>query len=120
VIEEMARYRRESEELLELYKERDRIVAQTGRTEAELSELFGHPLDALTLAELRDRVSSMTQVEIAQAMERSQPNISRIEREENIELGTLRSYVEALGGKLEIHAVFGNDVYEVRSGAGGN
>ena len=35
-----------------------------------------------------------------------QPNISRIEHEEDIYLSTLREYVEALGGELEINVVF--------------
>jgi hypothetical protein len=35
-----------------------------------------------------------------------QPNISRIEHEEDIYLSTLREYVAALGGELEINVVF--------------
>jgi hypothetical protein len=36
----------------------------------------------------------------------SQANISRIEHEEDLYLSTLRGYVEALGGKLEVNVVF--------------
>jgi DNA-binding XRE family transcriptional regulator len=36
----------------------------------------------------------------------SQANVSRIEHEEDVYLSTVRSYVEALGGRLEIRAVF--------------
>ncbi|MHB8060927.1 MAG: hypothetical protein ACYDHO_08870 [Gaiellaceae bacterium] len=35
-----------------------------------------------------------------------QPGISRIENEADLFVSTLRSYVEALGGELEISAVF--------------
>jgi hypothetical protein len=36
----------------------------------------------------------------------SRPNVGRIEKELDVRLSTLERYVEALGGKLEIHAVF--------------
>ena len=42
-------------------------------------------------------------------MATTQPNVSRIERGGEMELSTLRSYIEALGGRLEIAAVFDDD-----------
>ena len=36
----------------------------------------------------------------------TQANISRIEHEEDLDLSTLRGYVAALGGQLEVNAVF--------------
>ena len=36
----------------------------------------------------------------------SQPNVSRIEQEEDVYLSTLARYVAALGGHLEVLAVF--------------
>jgi hypothetical protein len=36
----------------------------------------------------------------------TQVNTSRIEHEEDLHLSTLRSYVAALGGELEVNAVF--------------
>jgi DNA-binding XRE family transcriptional regulator len=41
----------------------------------------------------------------------SQANVSRIEHEEDVYLSTVRSYVEALGGKLEIRAIFAEGEY---------
>ncbi len=38
----------------------------------------------------------------------TQAELSRFERREDRKLSTLRKYVEALGGELEIAAVFGN------------
>ena len=61
--------------------------------------------DAVALAELRQS-SNVTQREMAESLEVSQANISRIEHEEDLYLSTLRGYVEALGGRLEINAVF--------------
>lgn len=60
---------------------------------------------ALALSRLREECEA-TQKDVAEAMKVSQPNISRIEHEEDIYLSTLRDYVEALGGELEINAVF--------------
>ena len=61
--------------------------------------------DVLRLAELRHELH-ITQEELARALDVSQSNIPRIERAEDLYLSTLRSYVEALGGRLEVNAVF--------------
>ena len=61
--------------------------------------------DALALAELRAS-REVTQVGLADALGVSQPNVSRIEHQDDVYLSTLRSYVEALGGRLEVRAVF--------------
>jgi DNA-binding XRE family transcriptional regulator len=63
--------------------------------------------DALALAELR-KVTGVTQQELAARLDMTQANVSRIEHERDIYLSTLRHYVEALGGELEISAVFGD------------
>jgi DNA-binding XRE family transcriptional regulator len=61
--------------------------------------------DVLALAELR-ATQGVTQQEMAKTLGVSQANISRIEHEEDLYLSTLRGYVEALGGRLEVNAVF--------------
>jgi DNA-binding XRE family transcriptional regulator len=61
--------------------------------------------DALALADLRAS-QGITQQEVAQTLGVSQSNISRIEHEEDLYLSTLRGYVEALGGRLEVNVVF--------------
>jgi len=55
----------------------------------------------LTLQELRKRLS-LTQVSVSEALNMEQPNLSRLERSSDMLLSTLRMYVEALGGKLNI------------------
>lgn len=62
-------------------------------------------MDALALAELRTGAGA-TQTDVAEALATSQANVSRIEHEEDVYLSTLRRYVAALGGELEINAVF--------------
>jgi transcriptional regulator with XRE-family HTH domain len=59
----------------------------------------------LQLAEARRR-RGVSQAAIAEALEVSQPNISRIEQQDDVYLSTLARYVAALGGHLEIQAVF--------------
>jgi predicted XRE-type DNA-binding protein len=60
------------------------------------------------LAEMR-RHQNLTQVEVAQLMGVDQSRVSRIERGENIELATLRAYIEALGGHVKVVADFGDE-----------
>jgi DNA-binding XRE family transcriptional regulator len=56
----------------------------------------------LELQELREK-QQMTQKQVAEAMGVKQPTVNRIEaRGGDIKLSTLKRYVEALGGSLEI------------------
>lgn len=68
--------------------------------------------DALALAELRERHGT-TQVEVAARLGMNQGNVSRLERRDDLYLSTLRGYVAALGGELELVARF-PDGTEVR------
>jgi DNA-binding Xre family transcriptional regulator len=68
--------------------------------------------DVLALGELRES-RKLTQVDLAAELGISQGNVSRMENRSEIYLSTLRSYIEALGGRLEITAVFDNDNHRV-------
>ncbi|HUO72287.1 MAG TPA: XRE family transcriptional regulator [Solirubrobacteraceae bacterium] len=57
------------------------------------------------LADLRRR-RGVSQATMAESLAVSQPNISRIEREDDVYLSTLARYVQALGGRIEVVAVF--------------
>jgi DNA-binding XRE family transcriptional regulator len=61
--------------------------------------------DAVALADVRTGLG-ITQVELAKRLGVSQGNVSELERRDDVYLSTLREYVEALGGELEISAVF--------------
>jgi len=61
--------------------------------------------DILELAKLREG-RRVTQTQLAATLEVTQANVSRIEHEDDIYLSTLSGYVQALGGKLEVRAVF--------------
>ncbi len=53
------------------------------------------------LQELR-RVTGMAQADVATALKIKQPSVSKIEKQADMYLSTLRSYVEAVGGELEL------------------
>jgi transcriptional regulator with XRE-family HTH domain len=55
----------------------------------------------LTLRELR-RAAGLTQVNLSETLDIPQSNISRLESNSDMLLSTLRSYVEAVGGKLNL------------------
>src|SRR6185437_13508981 len=61
--------------------------------------------DVLALAELRES-QHVTQQQVADTLGVSQANVSRIEHQDDVYLSTLSNYVEALGGRLEVTAVF--------------
>lgn len=53
------------------------------------------------LRELR-QIAGKAQLEIAETLNIKQPSVSKIEKQADMYLSTLRSYVEAVGGKLEL------------------
>jgi predicted transcriptional regulator len=54
-----------------------------------------------SLRELR-RISELSQAKIAKTLKISQPAVSKIEKQTDMYLSTLRNYVEALGGELDV------------------
>lgn len=64
------------------------------------------------LAELRQSLD-LTQTELAETLEVSQRGVSHVEHEANPRLGTLADYVDALGGRLELRAVFDDRTVEL-------
>jgi DNA-binding XRE family transcriptional regulator len=85
-------------------KLRDKIESDPVRRERtqEIRDAY----DALlTLADLR-RSQGLTQAELAHLLGVSQPNVSKIEHGDEVHLSTLGGYIAALGGRLEVRAVF--------------
>lgn len=64
------------------------------------------------LHELRER-RSVTQRTVAEQLGTSRPNVSRIESEDDVRVTTLDRYIRALGGHLEVRAVFDDESVEL-------
>jgi ribosome-binding protein aMBF1 (putative translation factor) len=62
-------------------------------------------LAKMPLQELR-QAKQLSQEHLAEVLDTKQANISRIERRTDMYISTLRSYIEAMGGELEIIAKF--------------
>jgi predicted transcriptional regulator len=73
---------------------------------ARVTERARAQVEELTLQELR-RGMQVTQVDAARAADMTQSELSRLESRGDHRISTLRRYVEALGGELEVTAVFG-------------
>jgi DNA-binding XRE family transcriptional regulator len=98
-----------------LREQLDKRLAQdpAGRARLESERRLTEAIIQLT--ELRE-ARGATQQQIADAWEVTQANISQIEHTPDISLSTLRNYVEALGGRLEIRAVFPDQTINLLSG----
>lgn len=82
--------------LRQLLAEEKPEVAAAARVQADEILLNIH------LAELREKVNK-TQVEMAQALGIKQPTVAGMEKQgRDVKLSTLRRYVDAIGGKLNI------------------
>ncbi len=75
------------------------------------------PVRAQLLQELRAK-RQVTQNELADRLGIRQPTVSKIERREDVNLSTLRRYVEALGGELHVTAKFADATVELALGDG--
>jgi predicted transcriptional regulator len=73
---------------------------------ARVTERVVEELRELTLKELRQDLD-VTQAQLAHAADMTQSEMSRLESRADHRISTLRRYVEALGGAIEITAVIG-------------
>ena len=62
-------------------------------------------ISEMPLQELR-QARQMSQERLAEILATKQANVSRIERRTDMYISTLRSYIEAMGGELDIVARF--------------
>jgi transcriptional regulator with XRE-family HTH domain len=69
---------------------------------AEVDRRYEELVDEVeSLRELR-RLSKLSQAKVAEALKISQPAVSKIEKQADMYLSTLRGYVEAMGGELDV------------------
>jgi DNA-binding XRE family transcriptional regulator len=85
----------------------DEIIATLPLEEQEGIERRTRELMAeyMTLQDLR-KARQLTQEQMAKSLGVRQDSISKLEKRTDLLLSTIRSYVEAMGGKLELRAEF--------------
>jgi transcriptional regulator with XRE-family HTH domain len=71
------------------------------RAAARTRELLGE----LLLSEIRERAGK-SQQQVADALGIKQPSLSKLEKQSDMQISTLRRIVNALGGELEVSARF--------------
>jgi transcriptional regulator with XRE-family HTH domain len=72
---------------------------------ARVEERVAHALKNMALDELRE-ARNLTQTQLAALLQVDQGSVSKMERRTDMYVSTLRSYIEAMGGSLDIRAVF--------------
>ena len=73
-------------------------AARRKKVEARAQELIA---EELTLQDLR-KAQKLTQEQMAKVLNIGQDSVSRLEKRSDMMLSTMRSYVEAMGGSLEL------------------
>ena len=82
---------------------RDRMSPEA---RARIERRVRETLLEMSLQELRQRVTGVTQTELAELMKVTQGAISQLEKRQDVLLSNLAGYIRALGGKLELIARF--------------
>ena len=84
---------------------RELLDAMPAERRQRVTQRVRETIAAMPLDELR-RARQMTQARLAESLGVNQGEVSKIEHRTDLYLSTLTEYVEALGGTLEIRAVF--------------
>ncbi len=86
-------------------KFRELIAAMPADRQRRIEKRFRDSLVAMPLDQLR-KAQEMTQLQLAGVLGINQGEISKIEHRSDICISTLADYIEAMGGRLELRAVF--------------
>ena len=74
-------------------------------SQAEIERRKAQLIAEMPLEQLR-AARQLTQTNLAQVLGVNQSAVSKLEKRTDMYLSTLRSYIQAMGGQLEIQAVF--------------
>lgn len=86
---------------------RDGVVSRPGASE-RLAGLRTETLEEIRLYQLRHG-EAISQAELAGRLDVTQGAISKLEHSEDVRVSTLRQYLDALGARLELIAVFDDE-----------
>jgi DNA-directed RNA polymerase specialized sigma subunit len=80
----------------------------------EIDRTVEQDLLAMDLQAVRELIGK-TQADVAEVSDMTQSEVSRLERRPDVRLSTLKRFVEALGGEVEIFATFGDKRVRLRA-----
>jgi DNA-binding XRE family transcriptional regulator len=84
---------------------RELLEAMPADRQQRIEKRLRDSLAAMPLEQLR-KAQEMTQLQLAEILGVNQGEVSKIEHRSGICISTLADYIEAMGGRLEIRAVF--------------
>ena len=99
-------------------KLRDELMTKPGAKEG-VDRARQESLEEIRLYELR-HAEAVSQAELAGRLEVTQGAISKFEHAEDVRVSTLRQYLDALGARLELMAVFDDEDRRVPLHLGGS
>src|SRR3990170_257067 len=88
-------------------KLREEVRGRPGAVD-RLANARAETLEEIRLYELRHR-EAVSQATLAGRLEVTQGAVSKLEHSDDVRVSTLRQYLEALGARLELVAVFDDD-----------
>jgi hypothetical protein len=80
--------------------------------EAEIARRVKEAAGVMTLHQLRE-ARSLTQVNLAKVLNVNQGAVSRTEKRTDMYVSTLRNFIQAMGGQLQVKAVFPEGEVEI-------
>ena len=90
------------------FSELRKEVEERPGAEKRLAAKRADTLEEIRLYELR-HAEAVSQIELAGRLDVTQSAISKLEHSDDVRVSTLRQYVQALGGRLELVAVFDDE-----------
>jgi len=80
--------------------------------EAEIERDVENAAAVMTLYQLRE-ARSLTQVSLAKVLDVNQGAVSRMEKRTDMYVSTLRNFIQAMGGRLQVKAIFPEGEVEI-------
>jgi len=80
--------------------------------EAEIEREVENAAAVMTLYQLRE-ARNLTQVSLARVLEVNQGAVSRMEKRTDMYVSTLRNFIQAMGGRLQVKAIFPEGEVEI-------
>jgi len=84
----------------------------TKKTQAKAARRAQELLGELLLSEVRE-LTGKSQREVAESLGMKQPSLSKLEKQGDMQISTLRKIVKALGGELQVLAKFPQGIVKI-------